>query len=380
MLSQQTELPLALLYQAVAAPPADGVQKPPKPGGYSDSGADIAFNLRAAGLPVVTPNGDPDSAQDLDWVFPDTEAGIAQALMLGARVLWANTVLFTGHPLDRPLPPGVRVIGQRPAQVQRHDDKWLTNELLRRHGCPVPPAILVGTGPNPHTFPLGSLSEESLTQHGLWLPVVVKPVRGRGSQGVRVATSLRELQEALPETFNPSGHPADGTGPKYGSRMIVEQFLPGRELTVTVMPPGVYSFNGVEREFPAPWCLPPVRRFHHQQGIAPYSGVTAVVHNSAVLTEAERADPAVVELEAHCTRAAQLVEAVAPIRIDARGSASGRLCLFDLNMKPNLTGPGRPGRDEQDSLVSLAARGVGWTYPDLLIQILRQAWEPAQIG
>lgn len=376
MLSQQTDLPVALLYQAVVAPPVDGVQKPPKPGGYRDSGADIAFNLRAAGLPVVTPNGDPNPARDLDWVFPDTEAGIAQALALGARVLWANTVLFVGHPLDRPLLPGIRVVGQTPAQVQRHDDKWFTNELLRRHGCPVPPAILVGTGSDPHTLQLGSLSEEGLAQHGLSLPVVVKPVRGRGSQGVRVVTSLPELRESLQETFNP----ADGTGPKYGSRMIVEQFLPGRELTVTVMPPGVYSFDGVKREFPTPWCLPPVRRFHHQQGIAPYSGVTAVVHNSAVLTEAERADPAVVELEAHCTRAAQLVRAVAPIRIDARGSVSGRLYLFDLNMKPNLTGPGRPGRDEQDCLVSLAARGVGWTYPDLLIQILRQAWEPAQIG
>lgn len=376
MLSQQTDLPVALLYQAVAAPPVDGVQKPPKPGGYSDSGADIAFNLRAAGLPVVTPTGDPDPAHDLDWVFPDTEAGIAQALTLGARVLWANTVLFAGHPLDGPLPPRVRVVGQRPAQVQLHDEKWLTNELLRRHGCPVPPAILVGTGSDPHTLPLGSLSGEGLAQHGLSLPVVLKPVRGRGSQGVRVATPLQELQEALQETFNPTDEP----GPKYGSRMIVEQFLPGRELTVTVMPPGVYSFDGVKREFPTPWCLPPVRRFHHQQGIAPYSGVRAVVHNSVVLTEAERADPSVRELEAHCTRAAQLVKAVAPIRIDARGSASGRLCLFDLNMKPNLTGPGRPGRDEQDSLVSLAAHGVGWTYPDLLIQILRQAWEPTQIG
>jgi hypothetical protein len=48
--------------------------------------------------------------------------------------------------------------------------------------------------------------------------------------------------------------------------------------------------------------------------------------------------------------------------------------MFDLNMKPNMTGAGRPGREDQDSLSCMAAREIGWSYGDLLVNMLRQAW------
>jgi len=47
--------------------------------------------------------------------------------------------------------------------------------------------------------------------------------------------------------------------------------------------------------------------------------------------------------------------------------------LFDLNMKPNMTGAGRPGRDDQDSLTMIAAREIGWSYEDLLLNMLNNA-------
>jgi hypothetical protein len=109
--------------------------------------------------------------------------------------------------------------------------------------------------------------------------------------------------------------------------------------------------------------------------VAPYNGVVAVTRNSEVLRNDERLSPAVQALEAQCALAAALVDAVAPIRIDARGLLNGDLQLFDLNMKPNLTGAGRPGRDDQDSLSTMAARGIGWSYGDLLSNMLNQAWE-----
>lgn len=31
-------------------------------------------------------------------------------------------------------------------------------------------------------------------------------------------------------------------------------------------------------------------------------------------------------------------------------------------MKPNMTGPGRKGREDQDNLCSMAAAGIGWNY------------------
>ncbi|NMV41423.1 hypothetical protein [Ralstonia insidiosa] len=36
----------------------------------------------------------------MDSVFPDTAEGIPRALARGVTLLWANTVLFSGYPLD----------------------------------------------------------------------------------------------------------------------------------------------------------------------------------------------------------------------------------------------------------------------------------------
>lgn len=38
-----------------------------------------------------------------------------------------------------------------------------------------------------------------------------------------------------------------------------------------------------------------------------------------------------------------------------------------------MTGPGRPGRDDQASLTLMAGSGLGWDYPELLAQILKTA-------
>jgi len=76
---------LAILYQATPPPIIDGIRKTMKPGGYSDSGADIAFALRSywKGGDVVTPTDTPEVTKDLDWVFPDTEEGILGAIDKG---------------------------------------------------------------------------------------------------------------------------------------------------------------------------------------------------------------------------------------------------------------------------------------------------------
>jgi hypothetical protein len=38
-----------------------------------------------------------------------------------------------------------------------------------------------------------------------------------------------------------------------------------------------------------------------------------------------------------------------------------------------MTGPGRPGREDQASLTALAAAGLGWDYPRLLLEMLSTA-------
>jgi D-alanine-D-alanine ligase-like ATP-grasp enzyme len=365
--------PTAVLYQALEPPLIGGIVKPMKPGGYSDSGADIAFNLREVGVPVVLPHREADPASDLDWVFPDTAEGIQESLRRGATTLWANTILFHEHPLTH-VPGDVRIVGQPPSAVERFDDKRYTNRVLASRGCPVPRAVLVGAaGDQEDVLSADSLGEEALRAHGLQLPLVVKPVRGRGSEAVTIVHTLRHLRERVAEVLAATDSVGGRPLPKYGDRVIVEEYLPREELTLTVMPPGTYLIDGAAVQRSGHWALPPVRRFNHVDGIAPYSGTVAVVDNSAVLSDAQRTDPAVVRLQEHCTVAAAAVEATAPIRVDCRVGTDGTSRLFDLNMKPNMTGPGRPCRDDQDSLTAIAARAIGWTYQDLLLNMLGNA-------
>lgn len=345
---------IAILYQAKLPPIKDGIQKPMKLGGYSDSGADIAFELQKNGLSIVTPKINPKMEDDLDWVFPDTNRGIQSALDKGAKIIWLNTILYQGHPIEKFFNKKIEIVGNQPKCVDVYDDKLVTNKLLKEYGLSIPKSVII--------------SKENLSAYKLdvGFPVVVKPIRGRGSQGVSLVNNKKELDNALRELFD------DG---KYGSLVYVERFLSGQEITVTVMPPGKYQINNAIKRFDKYWSLPAVKRFNHKNGIAPYNGIVAVVNNSAILNDVELNSKKIKEVYLQCEKAANLIKAKAPIRIDCREDENGKYFLFDLNMKPNMTGASRPHRQNQDSLSALAARKINWNYKDLLINMAKQKWK-----
>lgn len=379
-LSHPLSSPLAVLYQETAPPLLNGVLKPKKPGGYSDSGADIAYALKNHHVHVITPTSTPDPTTDLDWVFPDTRKGIQQALEAGADTLWANTVLFDTHPLQHVIQTTqIKIVGQDPMIVQEIDDKWVANCLLRKQQLNVARSMLVGIEQQDlDTIPLDLLTEKMMDDHGFGFPCIIKPVRGRGSQGVEMINELHQLKtrvrSLLEETYQLNGTIYS----KYGEKYIVEEFLQNEEITVTVMPPGEYKINGNVVEKDKHWSLPIVCRFNHERGIAPYSGVKAVISNSKVVDESKLQENDYMRVSKQCEKAAEIVEAKAPIRVDCRKGHMDGFKLFDLNMKPNMTGAGRPGRQNQDSLTTLAARAIGWSYSELLVNILAQAWKREQ--
>ncbi len=344
----------AILYQAKLPPIKDGIQKPIKPGGYSDSGADIACELAKNDIGIVTPVNNPDIESDLDWVFPDTKKGIQNALDKGANTFWLNTVLYKNHEIVNFFDRDIQFIGQLPSQVDIYDDKYFTNEFLKKNEIPIPKTKLI--------------SIEKLTDYSLDIdfPMVIKPIRGRGSQGVALVKNRKELDNKLNEIFSSK---------EYGNTLYVEQFLSGQEITVTVMPPGNYLIGNQERTYKKPWSLPAVKRFNHKDGIAPYNGVVAVIKNSSVLKNDELNSGKIIEICSRCEKAGELLNIKAPIRIDCRADENGNYFLFDLNMKPNMTGPSRPHRQNQDSLTLLASRKIGWNYIDLLRNMQKQAWK-----
>lgn len=356
-----TPASVAILYQALPPPVIGGLRKDAKPGGYSDGGADIAYALKNAGQGVVVPRASPDPATALDWVFPDTPEGIAAAIAAGADTLWANTVLFEGHPLEHVL-DRVAIVGQLPAAMQAYDDKFDTNRVLAAAGLPVARSFLLSRAARDGVHALADV-EAIVAREALDFPMIVKPVRGRGSQGVTRVTDLAALKAAAIDLIDKA---------TFGDLLMVEEYLAGEEVTVTVMPPSSPGPDGACKT--RHWALRPVRRFDQRGGVAPYNGDVPVTANSEAMAASRLGDPAVAAMIEACVAAAEQVDARAAIRIDCREGRDGRFRLFDLNMKPNMTGPGRPGRSDQDCLSAIAARADGWSYPELLLAMLDGRW------
>jgi len=365
---------VAIIHQAVKSPPVDGVVKPMKRTGFRDGGADIAFALACSGHKVVTPVSLPSPALENDWTFPDTDQGIDEALTKGAEVIWANTVLFRGHPLE----PVVRsaqahMVGQAPEYVHLFGDKQLTNQLIRKMGCSTPESFLVVNDcfqEVPGLVPISKLCKSKISSLGFQFPLIVKPVRGLGTQGVRKIENLYELSEAVRELFNETV-PINGTPcSRFGNALIVEEFLPGDEFSVTVMPPGRYQVMGREMELEYHWALTPVKRTRHFDGIAPGARICPFSSTSDLLSVEQAARPRFQNLLRQCETAAEQVCATAPVRIDARTGSDSVIKLFDVNMKADFTGPGRPERTGKESLSCLAARSIGWDYQDFISNVL----------
>lgn len=348
---------IAILYQAIAPAIIDGAKKPLKKGGYADSGADIACQLDRS--EIIIPVDHPNALHDLDWVFPDTHEGIETAIRKGAGTFWLNTVLFKGHPIEDFFTKNLSFIGQLPKQVGAYDDKYKTNKILAENGLRIPQSI--------------SIMKEQLSEPMVKInfPMVLKPNRGRGSQGVVVVNNEVELKKELKDLFARN---------EFGTKVYVEEFLPGKEITVTVMPQGRYVLQGKEQRFENPWSLPVIERFNHNKGVAPYSGRVAVIENSSPMSLEERNSDEIQAVCRQCEKAASLINIKAPIRIDCRKGENNKFYLFDLNLKPNMTGPSRAHRQNQDSLTLLAAREIGWTYSDLLSNIASQRWRLSSSG
>lgn len=284
--------------------------------GYQNSDADIAYTLRECpSIEVLTPTPAPDPAEHAGWCFPDTEDGILDAVGQGATHLWANGTLFASHPLQtsRALDEHasrLRVVGQGPLLAEKYDDKSFVNDVLRRFGrFHLPEAMLVNGRHN-----LAAVARKAS------YPVVVKPARGQRGQGVKVCHGPDELV-AHAQFLLLAGGPL--------SSIMIEAYLEGEEITVTVMPP--------KKPGSPHWALPIVTRFGHRHGIAPDHRGVAILSDAETIPVSEEIDPTYKQAVDECERAAQALRVTAPISIDARrrvDTDSSPFAMFDVNIRP----------------------------------------------
>jgi len=93
-------------------------------------------------------------------------------------------------------------------------NKLVAKRLYEHAGLKIPPYCLVRRSPIPE---LGGC-----VQH-LGLPIVVKPVAGGSSIGMAIATTEKELREAVEDAF------------RYDDRVLLEKYLEGTEVTGGVL-------------------------------------------------------------------------------------------------------------------------------------------------
>jgi D-alanine-D-alanine ligase len=173
------------------------------------SGARVEDALRRLGHDAVAIDGGVDMVKRLVAAEPDVafvamhgrggEDGTVQELL---EILG---IPFTG--------PGVAACG-------RCMDKVLAKHELRDSGVPTPDWFAF----NETAFrELGAADALNGLEERLGFPLVVKPSRGGSALGVKFAASWFEVPEALVSAFS------------YDDRLLLERFVDGRELAVSVL-------------------------------------------------------------------------------------------------------------------------------------------------
>jgi D-alanine-D-alanine ligase len=115
---------------------------------------------------------------------------------------------------------GIPFTGPGAAACARCMDKSQAKAAIREAGLPTPDWFAFS---QTAFRELGAADALSRLEQGLGFPLVVKPSRGGSSLGVKFAASAGEVPQALVSAFS------------YDDRVLLERFVEGRELAVSVL-------------------------------------------------------------------------------------------------------------------------------------------------
>ena len=201
-------------------------------------------------------------------------------------------------------------------------DKELSKRLFRSVGVPTPDWLMA------------PLTVEAV-EHTLGWPVIVKPNKQGSTVGLTVVRDPALLQAAVERAG------------AYDTEILVEKFIPGRELTVGIL-------DGLA--LPVGEIFVPGEVFDYQ---SKYQKGGAREVFPAEISESESAT-----LQAYALRAHAVLKLGAYSRIDFRRDPAGGFWCLEANSLPGMTAT---------SLLPQAARAAGIEFPDLLERICRGA-------
>lgn len=214
-------------------------------------------------------------------------------------------------------------------------DKWRSKLLFRDGGLAVPPGYLVEV-PAPRLADPAYATElaRRLEADPGW-PAVIKPNREGSSVGLAILESREEALAALPGVLAVSGE------------LLVEAFIPGRELTAAVL--GGQALPLVE-------IIPTGGRYDYQHKYE--KGRTRYV------CPAELPPALAARVQADALSAWRLLGCRHLARVDFRLAPDGTPYCLEVNTIPGMT---------ETSLFPMAAAAAGLDFPALVAEIARLA-------
>jgi len=208
-------------------------------------------------------------------------------------------------------------------------NKIAAKELLRSNNVPIARHETL----NQETFKRGA--GLNLYFKSLGPSLVVKPSNGGSSIGLNIVASEKELKGAIADAF------------KYDDKLIIEEYIPGREITVGIIE---------DRALPIVEIVPKRKFFDflskYEKGMTEYIVPARIEKNIYQNCQA-------VGLKAHKALRARSFSRVDIILNDKKGPV-----VLELNTIPGLT---------ETSLLPKAAKAVGIQFEDLCLKILESA-------
>lgn len=203
-------------------------------------------------------------------------------------------------------------------------DKWRTKLVWRAVGVPSPRDRLL----KPDS-PWDEVARE------LGLPMIVKPVHEGSTIGLTKVTTVDQLPAAYE------------LAARHDSMVLAEEFVSGRELTASLL-------EG--QALPLIWIEAPGGNYDYQNK---YFTDETKYHCPAGIPEAKEE-----EIRAMALRAFEVLGCEGWGRADLILKADGSFHFLEMNTSPGMTG---------HSLVPMAARQAGISFPELVLRILEGA-------
>ena len=238
---------------------------------------------------------------------------------------------------------GVPYVGSTPSACRIAWDKPNAKAAVRGAGIATPEWVAL---PQSTFRELGAQVVLDRIVSRLGLPLMVKPAQGGSALGAHRVDAVEDLPAAMVGCF------------AYGETALVERFVAGVELAISVM-------DGPDhpRALPAVEIVPSSGVFDYA---ARYTAGMTTYHTPA------RLDTAVAAKAAHLAERAHQVLGLRDLsRTDAIATPDGEVHFLEVNVAPGMT---------ETSMLPMAVEAAGLDLGELCTLLLRRAAERASVG